>query len=78
MKNEKKQKDAQIIYSRYFFINQVLFSDFPNIVADVDYCDGQPRIKDITVVALLSYIAGGMSFEELLQDFPKLTREDIQ
>ena len=41
---------------------------------------GQPCIRGmrITVYDVLSYLAAGMSFEEILDDFPYLTREDIQ
>ncbi len=61
-------------------MNQVKFLDFPKIVADQEYCDGQPRVKDtrITVTALLSYIAGGMTFDDLLLEYPKLSKDDIQ
>lgn len=40
---------------------------------------GKPCIKGtrMTVYDVLSYLASGMSFEEILEDFPKLTREDI-
>lgn len=40
---------------------------------------GQPCIRNlrITVGDILSYLASGMTQEELLQDFPELTREDI-
>jgi len=31
----------------------------------------------ITVYDVLSYLASGMSIEEILDDFPELTREDI-
>lgn len=31
----------------------------------------------ITVYDVLSYLAAGMTYEELLEDFPYLTREDI-
>lgn len=31
----------------------------------------------ITVGDILSYLASGMTMEEILEDFPKLTREDI-
>ena len=31
----------------------------------------------ITVYDVLSYLATGMSFDEILSDFPELTREDI-
>ena len=40
---------------------------------------GKPCIRGmrITVYDVLSYLASGMSFEEVLADFPYLTREDI-
>ncbi len=40
---------------------------------------GKPCIRGmrITVYDVLSYLAGGMSNEEILEDFPELTREDI-
>jgi uncharacterized protein (DUF433 family) len=41
---------------------------------------GQPCIRGmrITVRDVLEYLAGGMSVEELLADFPELTTEDIR
>lgn len=40
---------------------------------------GKPCIRGlrITVYDILEYLASGMSFEEILEDFPELTREDI-
>jgi uncharacterized protein (DUF433 family) len=40
---------------------------------------GKPCIRGlrITVYDVLSYLAAGMSFDEILSDFPSLTREDI-
>ena len=40
---------------------------------------GKPCIRGmrITVYDALSYLAAGMSYEEILEDFPYLTREDI-
>ena len=40
---------------------------------------GKPCIRGlrITVQDVLSYLASGMSIEEILDDFPQLTREDI-
>lgn len=40
---------------------------------------GQPCIRGmrITVYDVLSYLAAGMTPEEVLRDFPYLTREDI-
>jgi uncharacterized protein (DUF433 family) len=41
---------------------------------------GKPTIRGmrITVQDVLEYLAGGMSEDEILADFPDLTREDIR
>ena len=41
---------------------------------------GQPCIRGLrmTVRDVLEYLAGGMSVEEILADFPDLTAEDIR
>jgi uncharacterized protein (DUF433 family) len=41
---------------------------------------GKPCIRGmrITVSDVLEYLASGMSEEEILNDFPELTREDIR
>ena len=41
---------------------------------------GQPCIRGmrITVADVLSYLAAGMSEDEVLRDFPYLTRDDIR
>lgn len=40
---------------------------------------GKPCIRGlrITVYDVLEYLASGMTYEEVLHDFPYLTREDI-
>lgn len=40
---------------------------------------GKPCIRGmrITVYDILSYLASGMTYEEVLNDFPYLTQEDI-
>ncbi|HEY3304505.1 MAG TPA: DUF433 domain-containing protein [Candidatus Binatia bacterium] len=40
---------------------------------------GKPCIKGtrITVYDVLEYLAGGMTEDQILKDFPKLTRDDI-
>lgn len=40
---------------------------------------GKPCIHNmrITVDDILCYLASGMSIEEILEDFPELTRQDI-
>ena len=42
-------------------------------------CSGKPCIRGmrITVYDELSYLASGMSYEEILTDFPDLEKEDI-
>jgi len=41
---------------------------------------GKPCIRGlrITVYDVLGYLAAGMSVEEIVDDFPELTKEDIQ
>ncbi len=41
---------------------------------------GKPCIRDlrITVYDVLEYLASGMSEDEILADFPELTRDDIR
>ena len=41
---------------------------------------GKPCIRGtrITVVDILEYLAGGMSADEVLADFPDLTAEDVR
>jgi len=41
---------------------------------------GQPCIRGMrmTVQDVLEYLAGGMTAEEILADFPELTAEDLQ
>lgn len=41
---------------------------------------GKPCIRGmrITVFDVLEYLAGGMSVDEVIEDFPELTREDVQ
>lgn len=40
---------------------------------------GKPCIRGmrVTVYDILSYLASGMSYDEILADFPYLTKEDI-
>jgi uncharacterized protein (DUF433 family) len=42
-------------------------------------CGGKPCIRGmrITVYDVLEYLASGMTQEEILQDFPYLTKQDI-
>jgi uncharacterized protein (DUF433 family) len=61
-------------------MSQVTFSGFRSIVAHPDFCDGQPRIDGtrITVKAILTYIAGGMSVEQIASAYAnKISTENI-
>lgn len=50
------------------------------ITIEADKRGGQPCIRGfrITVYDVLSYLASGMSEEEILSDFPDLTLDDIR
>lgn len=50
------------------------------IVVDPLIRSGKPCIRGtrITVSDVFDYLGGGMSIEEVLQDFPDLAREDIR
>lgn len=41
---------------------------------------GKPCVREtrISVYDVLSWLASGMSVDEIIDDFPELTREDIQ
>lgn len=49
------------------------------ITVEPGKCSGRPCIRGmrITVYDVLEYLAGGMSGDEILADFPELTRDDI-
>lgn len=49
------------------------------ITLEPDKRSGKPCIRGmrITVYDVLSYLAAGMTIEQVLEDFPYLTREDI-
>jgi uncharacterized protein (DUF433 family) len=50
------------------------------ITIEAGKCGGKPCIRGMrmTVYDVLDYLASGMTVEEILNDFPDLTREDIQ
>ena len=50
------------------------------IVLDPEIRFGKPTVRGTrnTVGDVLSYLAGGMSENEILADFPQLTRDDIR
>ncbi len=50
------------------------------ITIDPERRSGKPSIRDtrITVQDVLEYLAGGMSQEEIISDFPELTNVDLR
>ena len=50
------------------------------IVIDPAVRSGKPCIRGtrITVYDILEYLAGGMTEDDILRDFPSLSREDIR
>lgn len=64
-----------------FQLNGVhIMIDYTNIITlEPGKRSGKPSIRGlrITVYDVLSYLAAGMSVDEILSDFPTLTREDI-
>jgi len=45
-----------------------------------DVCNGRPVVRGtrITVQTVLEFLAAGDSVEEVLEEYPKLTRADVQ
>jgi uncharacterized protein (DUF433 family) len=45
-----------------------------------DVCNGRPVVSGtrITVQTVLEFLAAGDSVEEVLEEYPKLTRADVQ
>ncbi len=45
-----------------------------------DVCNGRPVIRGtrITVQTVLEFLAAGDSVEDVLQEYPRLTRADVQ
>ena len=50
------------------------------IVIIPDVCNGRPVVRNtrITVQTVLEFLAAGDSVEEVLSEYPALTREDVQ
>jgi uncharacterized protein (DUF433 family) len=50
-----------------------------NITINPEKRGGKPCVRDlrITVYDVLSWLASGMSHEEILEDYPELTENDI-
>lgn len=49
------------------------------ISIDPNTCHGKPVIKGtrVLVANILGYLASGYSFDDVIKDFPQITKEDI-
>jgi uncharacterized protein (DUF433 family) len=49
------------------------------IIIDPDICNGKPVIRGtrITAQTVLEFLAAGDSVDEVLDEYPSLTREDV-
>lgn len=50
------------------------------ITVDADVCNGQPVLRGtrITVQTVLEFLAAGDSVEEVLEEYPSLSRADVR
>jgi uncharacterized protein (DUF433 family) len=58
-----------------------MYTDYKNIITkEPGKRNGKPCIREIriTVYDVLSYLTSGMTADKIIEDFPELTREDIQ
>lgn len=58
---------------------QFIHPDFPNIEINTDVCFGKPCIRNtrMPVSSILSYLSGGMSVENFVEEFNWITKEDV-
>jgi len=52
----------------------------PHIARDPQVCGGEPVVAGtrVTIRTILASLADGMSTEEIIADFPSLTRESVR
>jgi uncharacterized protein (DUF433 family) len=53
--------------------------DMERILINPDVCNGQPTVRGtrITAQTVLEFLAAGDSIEEVLEEYPSLSREDV-
>ncbi|MFN3561579.1 MAG: DUF433 domain-containing protein [Chloroherpetonaceae bacterium] len=56
-----------------------MLTQFDNITIDSEICNGKPTIRGtrITVQTVMEFLSAGESIDEILHQYPSLTREDI-
>jgi uncharacterized protein (DUF433 family) len=73
-----KQKDIEV----YYIVKQKMMSEeklLDRITIDPNVSFGKPSIRNMrfTVTQMLELIAGGMAFQEILEDYPYIEMKDI-
>ena len=68
---------SQIAFGACSYYNRTM--SLERITIRPDVCGGEPTIRGLrmTVSQILEMLAGGMTAEQILQDFPYLERADI-
>lgn len=58
---------------------EYIFPDYPRVAVNPGICEGKPHIQGtrITISSILAHLAGGMSIDDMLVEFPRLKRADI-
>ncbi len=58
---------------------EIRHHQFSRITMDPEKCFGKPCIRGLRmpIASILAYLSGGMSIEEMLEQWPELEREDI-
>lgn len=61
-------------------VDKAFLAEHPRIAVDPEILNGVPVIQGtrIPVCLVLEMLEGGLSFDHILQQYPSLTREDIQ
>jgi uncharacterized protein (DUF433 family) len=71
-----KKKDVSLrIQKQFIMINHLI----DRITMNVGVCNGKPAIRNMrfTVAQMLELVASGMTFDEILSDYPYIDRDDI-
>jgi len=61
-------------------VDKAFLAEHPRIVVDPEILNGVPVIKGtrIPVCVVLEMLEGGLAFDQILRQYPSLTREDLQ
>jgi uncharacterized protein (DUF433 family) len=78
---KNKWREADWRFVRFFLMERSMIVAYQEVISvEPGKRGGKPCIRGmrITVYDVLSYLAAGMSHQEILLDFPELTEDDIR